>query len=122
MLAKLHQSHGNKTIYIKPKSDSNATFGIKHFAGSVYYNPTGFLEKNRDSYSIDMKEMIGQSSNQFLLNLFQSDRQLDTNKKSMTISVQFRNSLDALMKTLSACHPFFIRCIKPNELKQSNVS
>ena len=41
----------------------------------------------------------------------------ETRKKSPTLGAQFKKSLDLLMKTLSACNPFFVRCIKPNELK-----
>lgn len=83
---------------------------------------TGFLEKNRDTVSSDLRELISQTSNSFLLNLFTGDNLKDTTRKGMTLSLQFRSSLDSLMKTLSACHPFFIRCIKPNEFKKPNVS
>jgi myosin-7 len=121
LLNKLHLTHNNKTIYIKPKSDSSILFGIQHFAGSVFYNPNGFLEKNRDSFSLDLKELVMQSTNKFLLDLFSEDS-LNTTKKSITLSLQFRNSLEMLMKTLSVCHPFFVRCIKPNELQKPNVS
>nr|CAI5836958.1 unnamed protein product [Callosobruchus analis] len=38
-----------------------------------------------------------------------------------TLSSQFRTSLDMLMKTLSSCHPFFVRCIKPNEYKKPQI-
>lgn len=40
----------------------------------------------------------------------------------MTLSLQFKTSLDELIKTLSACHPFFVRCIKPNEYKKPKVN
>lgn len=121
MLTKLHQNHTSKSIYLKPKADHNPSFGIQHFAGTVYYNVPGFLEKNRDSFSTDLKELVAESSNAFLKELFVTDS-LDTTKRSVTLSSQFRNSLDALMRTLGACHPFFVRCIKPNELKKPNVS
>lgn len=122
MLSKLHITHGTKTIYRKPKSDQTAMFGIQHFAGTVFYKVEGFLEKNRDSVSTDLKELITTSTNQFFLDLFSNDNLMDTSgKKSTTLSLQFRTSLDLLMRSLSACHPFFIRCIKPNELKKSNV-
>lgn len=81
----------------------------------------GFLEKNRDSVNTDLKELVASSSNQFLLSLFANESVTDTTKKSVTLSAQFRSSLDLLIKTLSACHPFFIRCIKPNEDKKPNV-
>jgi hypothetical protein len=35
----------------------------------------------------------------------------------VTLASQFKKSLDLLMKTLGECNPFFIRCVKPNELK-----
>lgn len=122
LLAKLHSNHQNKSVYIKPKYDNALHFGIQHFAGAVFYDPNGFLEKNRDSFNQDLKELIMQSSNKFLIELFSTDDSLDTSKKSVTLSLQFRNSLETLMKTLLACHPFFIRCIKPNEEKKPNVS
>ncbi|KAI4464813.1 myosin vii xv [Holotrichia oblita] len=42
----------------------------------------------------------------------------DEVKGKKTLSSQFRFSLEALMRTLNACHPYFIRCIKPNENKR----
>lgn len=122
LVAKLHATHGNKSIYIKPKYENSITFGIQHYAGGVFYDPNGFLEKNRDSFNSNLKELVMSSSNKFLLNLFTSDDTLDTTKKSITLSLQFRNSLELLMKTLLACEPSFIRCIKPNELQRPNVS
>lgn len=79
---------------------------------------TGFLEKNRDTFGGDLKELIAQSSNAFLLSLFEKNGSLDSGRKTMTLSLQFKNSLDELMKTLTACNPYFIRCIKPNDFKR----
>lgn len=121
MLAKLHSTHGSKSIYLKTKSDQSQRFGIRHFAGSVFYSVPGFLEKNRDSFSTDLKEIVSQSSNKFLVDLFSADNALDTAKRAVTLSLQFRTSLEALMRTLSACQPSFVRCIKPNELKRAKL-
>lgn len=120
LLEKLHKTHGSRSIYIKPKSSQSPMFGIVHYAGVVMYNANGFLEKNRDSFSMDIREMVAKSNNKYLLKIFASELQTDAVKKQTTLSVKFRNSLDALMKTLSSSHPFFIRCIKPNESKARN--
>ncbi|XP_018795223.1 PREDICTED: myosin-VIIa [Bactrocera latifrons] len=120
MLAKLHKTHGAHKNYLKPKSDINTSFGLNHFAGVVFYDTSGFLDKNRDTFSPDLLHLVSQSSNKFLRQIFNQDIEMgaETRKRTPTLSTQFRKSLDALMKTLSTCQPFFIRCIKPNELKK----
>ncbi|PIK53536.1 putative myosin-VIIa [Apostichopus japonicus] len=98
-------------------------FGIQHFAGLVYYETDGFLDKNRDTFSPDFIGLIKTSKIQFLKMLFEKDITgvKDTRKKPPTLGKQFKTSLDALMNTLNACQPFFVRCIKPNEYKKPNV-
>lgn len=79
------------------------------------------MEKNRETFGADLKELVAQSSNAFLLSLFEKNSALDSGKKTMTLSLQFKNSLDELMKTLTACNPYFVRCIKPNDCKKPNM-
>lgn len=97
----------------------------------VFYEPiffflninVGFLEKNRDTFSADLLQLIHISTNKFLKVLFAEDIVMgsETRKRAPTLSTQFKKSLDLLMKTLCTCQPFFIRCIKPNELKKPMV-
>ncbi|XP_025836216.1 myosin-VIIa isoform X1 [Agrilus planipennis] len=123
MLAKLHKTHGHNRNYLKPKSDLNTSFGINHFAGVVFYDTRGFLEKNRDTFSADLLQLVAASCNKFLQQLFSNDIGMgsETRKRTPTLSTQFKKSLDSLMKTLSNSQPFFIRCIKPNEYKKPNL-
>ncbi|KAL8588845.1 hypothetical protein ACOMHN_011561 [Nucella lapillus] len=120
MLNKLHQHHGTNKHYLKPKAAINQTFGLNHFAGVVFYDCGSFLEKNRDTFSPDLLHLVQASKNKFMQMLFSSDISMgtDTRKRAPTLASQFKKSLDSLMKTLSLCQPFFVRCIKPNEFKR----
>uniref|UniRef100_A0A0M3IW31 Myosin motor domain-containing protein n=1 Tax=Ascaris lumbricoides TaxID=6252 RepID=A0A0M3IW31_ASCLU len=62
----------------------------------------------------------------FLVDLFDGEHNFDSvtsiaRRKHITIGSQFRKSLDLLISQLSKCEPFFIRCIKPNEMKKPLV-
>uniref|UniRef100_A0A8C5FSW9 Myosin VIIBa n=1 Tax=Gadus morhua TaxID=8049 RepID=A0A8C5FSW9_GADMO len=142
MMQKVNKQHGKGDIYMAPKNDHEKQFGIRHFAGVVFYDSQGFLEKNRDALSADVIELVETSTNQLLKQAFKTDLAPGTargggnsrmtmttpknslrlgpdgKKRSPTLIGQFRKSLEALMKALAACQPYFIRCIKPNDLKQ----
>uniref|UniRef100_A0AAR2LC98 Myosin VIIAa n=1 Tax=Pygocentrus nattereri TaxID=42514 RepID=A0AAR2LC98_PYGNA len=135
MLNKLNSQHKLNTNYIPPKNTYETQFGIQHFAGIVYYETRGFLEKNRDTLHGDIIQLVHSSKNKFIKQIFQADffhtklahpclygpallQGAETRKRSPTLSSQFKRSLELLMRTLSVCQPFFVRCIKPNEYKK----
>ncbi|KAJ8280450.1 hypothetical protein GJAV_G00054700 [Gymnothorax javanicus] len=120
MLNKLNSQHKLNTNYIPPKNTYETQFGIQHFAGIVYYETRGFLEKNRDTLHGDIIQLVHSSKNKFIKQIFQADVAMgaETRKRSPTLSSQFKRSLELLMRTLSVCQPFFVRCIKPNEYKK----
>ncbi|NXT84628.1 MYO7A protein, partial [Zapornia atra] len=120
MLHKLNSQHKLNTNYIPPKNNYETQFGINHFAGIVYYETKGFLEKNRDTLHGDIIQLVHSSKNKFIKQIFQADVAMgaETRKRSPTLSSQFKRSLELLMRTLSICQPFFVRCIKPNEYKK----
>uniref|UniRef100_A0A3P8UQH7 Si:ch73-194h10.2 n=1 Tax=Cynoglossus semilaevis TaxID=244447 RepID=A0A3P8UQH7_CYNSE len=115
MLQKINQFHGKGKTYIPPKHSHEMQFGIRHFAGVVYYD-SKFLEKNRDALSSDLISLVKTSSNKLL-----KQQPAESKKSVPTLSGQFRQSLDSLMKTLTVCQPYFIRCIKPNDFKKPMV-
>ncbi|XP_057601473.1 unconventional myosin-VIIb isoform X2 [Hippopotamus amphibius kiboko] len=139
LLQKLKNVHTNNKAFLQPKNIHNAQFGIAHFAGEVYYKAEGFLEKNRDVLSQDILILVHSSQNKFLREVFgmesnksqrgggtiirvkaasQLFKSADSSKQPSTLAGQFKQSLDQLMKILTNCQPYFIRCIKPNEYKK----
>ncbi|XP_042850117.1 unconventional myosin-VIIb isoform X3 [Panthera tigris] len=139
MLQKLNSVHANNKAYLQPKNIHDARFGIAHFAGEVYYQTEGFLEKNRDVLSTDILTLVYSSENKFLKEIFKLEsagtkmghgtiirakagsqlfKSADSGKQPSTLAGQFKKSLDQLMKILTSCQPYFIRCIKPNEYKK----
>ncbi|CAH7099288.1 Myo7b [Phodopus roborovskii] len=139
MLQKLSSVHANNKSFLRPKNIHDTRFGIVHFAGEVHYQVEGFLEKNRDMLSTDILNLVHSSKNKFLKEIFNLEspqiklghgtiRQMntgsqffkssDSTKRPLTLAGQFKQSLDQLMKILSHCQPYFIRCIKPNEYKK----
>lgn len=50
----------DNAFYVKPKVN-NAQFGIRHYAGEVFYLVTGLLEKNRDTFREDMLKVLKES-------------------------------------------------------------
>ncbi|XP_019328935.1 PREDICTED: unconventional myosin-VIIb [Aptenodytes forsteri] len=123
MLVKINSLHGKSKVYIPPKSVHDTKFGINHFAGVVFYESKDFLEKNRDTLSANVMQVIHSSKNKFLREIFQSacaysSQGLDTTKRLSTLGGQFKQSLEKLMKILEQCQPYFIRCIKPNDYKK----
>uniref|UniRef100_A0A8C4XV09 Myosin VIIB n=1 Tax=Falco tinnunculus TaxID=100819 RepID=A0A8C4XV09_FALTI len=115
MLIKINSLHGKSKVYIPPKSVHDTKFGINHFAGVVFYESKDFLEKNRDTLSANVMQVVHSSKNKFLREIFQG---LDTTKRLSTLGGQFKQSLEKLMKILEQCQPYFIRCIKPNDYKK----
>lgn len=47
----------DNAFYVKPKVNNNK-FGIRHYAGDVFYDVIGLLEKNRDSFRDDMLKVL----------------------------------------------------------------
>uniref|UniRef100_A0AAY4BF16 Uncharacterized protein n=1 Tax=Denticeps clupeoides TaxID=299321 RepID=A0AAY4BF16_9TELE len=127
LLEKLHSRHAANPYYVKPRV-ADHQFGIKHYAGEVLYDVRGILEKNRDTFRDDILNMMKDSRLDFIYDLFErvgsrngeDTLKMGTARRKPTVSSQFRDSLHALMATLSASNPFFIRCIKPNMDKTPN--
>ncbi|XP_032425079.1 unconventional myosin-Vb isoform X1 [Xiphophorus hellerii] len=134
---KLYKQHSSSGHFQKPRM-SNTSFIIIHFADKVEYQCEGFLEKNRDTVYEEQINILKASEFQLVADLFQDKSDAPPSKASKvnvrslktvpkvpnkehrkTVGHQFRSSLHLLMDTLNATTPHYVRCIKPNDLKEA---
>ncbi|XP_034240458.1 myosin heavy chain, muscle isoform X7 [Thrips palmi] len=137
---KLMNNHlGKSPNFQKPKppkpGQQPAHFAIGHYAGTVSYNITGWLEKNKDPLNDTVVDQFKKGTNKLLVEIFadhpgQSGGGGDAGGKGgrgkkgggfATVSSSYKEQLNQLMTTLRSTQPHFVRCIIPNELKQPGV-
>merc|ERR1719400_209373 len=131
--AKLHENLLGKPACenfqkANPKPDPNAHFAVIHYAATVSYNLTSWLEKNKDPLNDTVVEMIKNGGNNMAIQCFADhpgqpleapkDQDRKKGKGGKTVSSYFKGQLDDLMTTLYKTEPHFIRCVVPNTHKQ----
>merc|ERR1712227_30012 len=126
---------GKSPVFLKKQpgsKDKQAYFAIAHYAGIVNYNLSNWLDKNKDPLNDTVVDQLKKSTNALIVYLFrdhpgQPEEEVkkekgkkgkDAGPKSFkTVSSAFRAQLEALLYTLNATDPHFIRCIVPNNHK-----
>ena len=68
-LEKAEINHVSNRVYKKVLKQKNS-FIINHYAGEVVYDTRGFLEKNRDTLTTDLFELLFSSESSFINELF----------------------------------------------------
>ena len=96
-------------------------FEVKHFAGDVMYDTTGWLEKNRDAISADVKSVLTEANHALVPALgalmssgVDPSARRGSSKSVDTVGSRFRSQLADLIKLLDGTSLHFVRCIKPN--------
>ena len=148
-LQQVDRLHGDSHRYIlvtkggKNRNMPRLAFGINHYAGPVFYDADGFLDKNKDDLFLNLHEICQQSTVDFIRELFPTPGEDDPaspatpggaatpsgaarprsgshrHGRKETLATQFRRQLEELMRTLQRTFPHFVRCVKPNDEKQS---
>ncbi|XP_068170409.1 myosin heavy chain, fast skeletal muscle-like [Antennarius striatus] len=126
---KMYDQHiGKSAPFQKPKpakGKAEAHFSLVHYAGTVDYNVTGWLDKNKDPLNDSVVQLFQKSSVKLLAHLYVShgadEGKGGKGKKKggsfQTVSALFRENLGKLMTNLRSTHPHFVRCLIPNETK-----
>lgn len=98
-------------------------FRITHYAGDVIYCVNGFIEKNRDTLFQDFKRLMYHSGDRLISTMWPEGAQdiSKTTKRPLTAGTLFQRSMAELVATLLKKEPFYVRCIKPNDIKSASV-
>ncbi|XP_063066789.1 myosin heavy chain, fast skeletal muscle-like [Engraulis encrasicolus] len=138
---KLYDQHlGKNNAFQKPKpakGKAEAHFSLVHYAGTVDYNISGWLDKNKDPLNESVVQLYQKSSVKLLAVLYPPVTEESGGgggggkggkgggkKKGgsmQTVSSQFRENLGKLMTNLRSTHPHFVRCLIPNEIKKPGL-
>uniref|UniRef100_A0A673IG34 Myosin motor domain-containing protein n=1 Tax=Sinocyclocheilus rhinocerous TaxID=307959 RepID=A0A673IG34_9TELE len=131
---KLYDQHlGKCNAFQKPKpakGKAEAHFSLVHYAGTVDYNVSGWLDKNKDPLNESVLQLYQKSSVKLLATLYppvveETGGGKKGGKKKggsmQTVSSQFRENLGKLMTNLRSTHPHFVRCLIPNESKNPGL-
>merc|ERR1719209_1717146 len=131
---KLYDQHLGKTKHLRSqnpgKGKAVAHFSLVHYAGTVDYNVTGWLDKNKDPLNDSVIGLYQKSSVKLLPVLYppvveETGGAKKGGKKKggsmQTVSSAFRENLGKLMTNLHRTHPHFVRCLIPNETKTPGV-
>jgi len=117
-LSKLKRKHGtNANFDDRRKGLDKSQFILKHYAGEVTYEVSGFLDKNKDRLYDDLEACITSSNSSYVVNLFEGT----SDNKRETQGGRFKRQLTSLMSSLAATEPQYIRCIKANSSKKAGI-
>ncbi|KAM7296005.1 unconventional myosin-VIIa [Ixodes scapularis] len=141
---KVRLQHKTSPRFFEAKSAEGRAFGIRHYAGNVTYEASGFLETNRDVVPDDVVAVFHKTSCSFgfATHLFGSElkalfadgiaprgvsfrvsptahTELQSGDEPVsTLTQDFHTRLDNLLRTLVHAKPHFVRCIKANKHEQ----
>uniref|UniRef100_A0A1Q3FI37 Putative myosin class i heavy chain n=1 Tax=Culex tarsalis TaxID=7177 RepID=A0A1Q3FI37_CULTA len=115
-------------------------FAIGHYAGVVTYSITGWLEKNKDPLNDSVVDQFKKGTNALIVEIFadhpgqsgpppgaddgKGGKGGGRGKKGTgfaTVSSAYKEQLNNLIRTLCSTSPHFVRCIIPNEFKQTGL-
>lgn len=121
---KLTEKWTNKNPKFKP-SRLNQGFIIQHYAAPVEYSTEGWLEKNKDPLNEQITDLLSQSSNSLVGDLFPVTPKTEVSASPSkvrrglfrTVAQRHKEQLMNLMSQLQSTHPHFVRCIVPNQNK-----
>lgn len=119
------------SVLARNKFGRDEKFTVKHFAYDVTYDIDNFLDKNRDACAEEQLQLLRSSGNSFVAALFAqqtaeapmmsqsgSKETLAARETGKNTGLSFKSSLNELMDVMTDTKIHYIRCIKPNQIKE----
>lgn len=109
------------------KNQADFTFFIHHYAGQIRYQAQGFCEKNKDQPNAELFNVLMDTSDSHLHELFEFFKTSETQQLqpklrrrssvigAVGIGSQFKQQLASLLNVVQQTQTHYIRCIKPND-------
>lgn len=119
-----HAHYSSRQLQAKDKELKHKEhFRITHYAGDVVYSIYGFMEKNKDTLFQDFKRLLYNSGDANLRQMWPEGAVAitKTTKRPKTAATLFKQSMVELVGTLQQMEPFYVRCIKPNDVKSPTL-
>lgn len=138
-LESLKQNIRNPSMLFKDTDIQKGLFTVKHYAGDVIYSVTDFVQKNTDSMFQSLVTMMSTSTCPTIKGLFaqssanagedstpqppaaQRGVNKTVSKRPPMIATQFKKQVDELIDKLYQCNTHYVRCMKPNTEKRSDL-
>ena len=111
-MAKAKRVDGGK---VASRGKTTDGFVIRHYAGDVLYNVTGWLEKNNERMSPEMECLLRDSEvTEWVASLADADACSYACEKFKSVRSKFITELESMLAMLDKCSVHYIRCFNPN--------
>jgi len=131
LVQKLYANFDGKHKFFKKPRFARSDFTICHYALDVTYQIEGFIEKNKDTVSDELLNLLQNSESEFIRELTTLPKPKEdtpppptrpgfkskSKNTKNTLGSIFKASLIELMNTIRSTDSHYIRCIKPNQAK-----
>lgn len=137
---KVYNMNDDSVSLLKGRFYQDWEFGLKHYAGDVIYDANNFVSKNMDNLPVDLTNCRKKSTNKIVSceikrNVVRPSGRPKTpvtrkrvsvgRKKSSinsdTVWTKFKSQLGELMANIGETRSRYIRCIKPNTMKEPKL-
>ncbi|CAE7567771.1 MYO7B, partial [Symbiodinium necroappetens] len=101
--------------------DGSHLFGVKHFAGEVFYEAAHFVRKNASAHRPDICTFLREHGGSFVRQMITTDESKHLAARGgrklfgRTLINIFQQELNELCNTLEARDCRHIRCLRPND-------